>query len=61
MVIGVQTLDVAVFILCSANNLGKGINPIILFPAMVKIVRQTGIFGHGKEKENTRFKPVKLS
>ena len=32
----------------STNTLGKGMNPIILPPAMGKIVGQTGLFSLGK-------------
>ena len=36
MAIGVQILNVAIFILHSTNTLEKDIHPIILPPAMVK-------------------------
>ena len=43
----VQTLDGTVYISHSANTLGKGINPIILPPAMKKYWWQTGLFNLG--------------
>ena len=48
----------------STNTLGKGMNPIILLPAMGKIVGQTGFFSLGEATSlgggNSEFKPVKL-
>ena len=40
----VQILDETDRISYSTNTLGKGMNPVILPPAMGKIVRQTGFF-----------------
>ena len=56
----VQILDETDCISHSTNTLGKGMNPIILPPAMDKIVWQTGFFilgkatslGEGKLKSN---------
>ena len=60
----VQILDETDCISHSTNTLGKGMNPIILPPAMGKIVGQTRFFSLGEatsqEKENSEFKPVKL-
>ena len=48
----------------STNTLGKGMNPIILPPAMVKQQDRLGSLALVKqlvwEKENSEFKPVKL-
>ena len=44
----VQILDETVCISHSTKNLGKGMNPIILPPAMGKIVGQTSFFSLGK-------------
>ena len=44
----VQILDVADRISHNTNTLGKGINPIILPPAMGKIVGQTRFFSLGE-------------
>ena len=44
----VHILDENDCILHSTNTLGKGINPIILPPAMSKIVGQTEIFSLGE-------------
>ena len=64
MVTRIQILDETDCIQHSTNTLGKGINPIILPPAMGKqqdrlgssaLVRQLV-----QEKENSEFKPVKL-
>ena len=43
-------------------SLGKGVNPIIIPPAMDKIVEQTRFFSLGKatRRRKTEFKPVKL-
>ena len=43
----VQILDEAVCISHSTHNLGKGMNPIIVFPAMGKTVDQIGLFKPG--------------
>ena len=44
----VQILDETDCISHSSNTLGKGMNPIILPPAMDKIVGQTEFFSLGK-------------
>ena len=44
----VQILDECDCISHSTNTLGKGMNPIILPPAMVKIVGQTRFFSLGE-------------
>ena len=44
----VQILDETDCISHSTNTLGKGMNPIILPPAMGKIVGQTRFFSHGE-------------
>ena len=44
----VQILDETDCISSSTNTLGKGINPIILLPAMGKIVGQTEFFSFGE-------------
>ena len=44
----VQILDKTDCISHSTNTLGKGMNPIILPPAMGKIVGQTGFFSLGE-------------
>ena len=44
----VQILDETHCISHSTNTLGKGMNPIILPPAMGKIVGQTGFFSLGE-------------
>ena len=44
----VQILDETDCISHSTNTLGKGMNPIILPPAMGKIVGQTGFFSLGE-------------
>ena len=46
--IRVQILDETDCISDSTNTLGKGMNPIILPPAMGKIVGQTSFFSHGE-------------
>ena len=56
----IQILDENDCISHGTKTLGKGMNPIILPPAMGKIVGQTGFFSLGEEKENSEFKPVKL-
>ena len=60
----VQILDETDCISHCTNNLGKGMNPIILPPAMGKIVGQTRFFSLGVatslEKENSELKPAKL-
>ena len=60
----VQILDETNCISHSTNTIGKGMNPIILLPAMGK---QQGILGSSalvrqlvQEKENSELKPVKL-
>ena len=60
----VQILDKTDCISHSTNTLGKGMNPIILSPAMGK---QQGRLGSSalmrqlvQEKENSKFRPVKL-
>ena len=45
----VQILNDTDCISLSTNTLGKGMNPIILPPATVKIVGQTGFFSFGAE------------
>ena len=47
-VTGVQILDEADYISHSTNTLGKGMNPILLPPAMGKIEKQTGFFSLGQ-------------
>ena len=44
----VQILDETDYISHSTNTLGKGMNPIILPPAMGKIVEQTMFFSLGE-------------
>ena len=44
----VQILDATDCISHSTNTLGKGMNPIIPFSAMGKIVGQTGFFSLGE-------------
>ena len=44
----VQILDETDCISHSTNTLGKGMNPIILPPAMCKIVEQTRFFSLGE-------------
>ena len=44
----VQILDETDFISHSTNTLGKGVNPIILSPAMGRIVGQTRFFSLGE-------------
>ena len=44
----VQILDKTDCISHSSNTLGKGMNPIILPPAMGRIGRQTGFFSLGE-------------
>ena len=44
----VQILDESDCISHSTNSLGKGMNPIILSPAMGKIVGQTRLFSPGE-------------
>ena len=44
----VQFLDVTDCISHSTNTLGKGMNPIILPPAMGKIIEQTRFFSLGE-------------
>ena len=61
----VQILDEADCISQSTNTLGKGMNPIILPPAMGKIVGQAGFVSLGEatslgEGKTSVFKPVKL-
>ena len=60
----VQILAATNCISHSTNTLGKGMNPIILPPAMGKIVGQTRFFSLGEatslEEENSEFKLVKL-
>ena len=60
----VQILDETDCISHSTNILGKAMNPIILPPAMGKIVGQTRFFTLGEAtslgKENAEFKSVKL-
>ena len=48
MAIRVQILDEVACFSHSTNTLGKGMNPIILPPAMGKIVRQTVFFSLGE-------------
>ena len=43
----VQILDEAVWISHSSNTFGKVMHPLILFPAMGKIVGQTELFNLG--------------
>ena len=54
-----------VCILLSSNILGKGINLIILPPAMCKLTGRLGfitlVWKPVLEKENSEFKPVKFS
>ena len=54
----VQILDETDCISHITNTLGKGINPIILPPALGTIVGQNSFFSLGEE--NSEFKPVKL-
>ena len=60
----VQILDDTDCISHSTNTLGNGMNPIILPPAMGKIVGQTVFFSPGEATNlgegNSEFKPVKL-
>ena len=59
----VQFLDEAVCISYSTNTIGKGINPIILPPAMGKLKDRLGsltlVWQLVKEKENSDIKLVK--
>ena len=63
-VIRVQILDETYCISHSTNTFGKGINPIILPPAMEKKLGRLGssalLSQLVYEKENSEFKPVKL-
>ena len=45
---GVQILDETDCISHCSNTIGKGLNPIILLPAMGKIVGQTRFFSLGE-------------
>ena len=60
----VQILDETDCISRSTNTLGKGMNPIILPPAMGKYLDRLGssalVRQLVQEKENSEFKPVKL-
>ena len=60
----VQILDLTDCISHSTNTLGKGMNPIILPPAMGKIVGQTRFFSLGEATSlgegKSEFKPDKL-
>ena len=60
----VQILDETDCISHSTNTLGKGMNPIILPPAMGKQQNRLGssalVRQLVQEKENSEFKPVKL-
>ena len=60
----VQILDEAVCISHSANNLGKSLNPIILPPAVDKLLGRLGsltlVGWPVLEKENSEFKPLKF-
>ena len=47
----VQILNNAVSISHIANTLRKGMNPTILFPAIGKIVEQTGLFNQPKRRK----------
>ena len=63
MMTRVQILDETDCISHSTNTLGKGMNPIILPPAIGKIVGQTRFFSLGEAASlegNSEFKPVKL-
>ena len=44
----VQILDETDFISHTTNTLGKGVNPIIIPPAMSQLVGQTGFFSLGE-------------
>ena len=52
----VQILDEADCISHSTNTLGKGMNPIILPPAMGKIVGQTDFFSLGEATSQGEIK-----
>ena len=58
----VQIMDETDCISHITNTLGKGMNPIILPPAMGKIVGQTKFFilGEATSLGEGKFKPVKL-
>ncbi len=55
-----QILDETDFISHSTNTFGKSMNPIILPPAMGKIIGQTRLFSLGEATSLGEFKPVKL-
>ena len=61
----VQILDEPDCISHSTNTLGKGMNPIILPPAIGKYLGGLGfsalVWQLDYEKENSEFKPVKTS
>ena len=53
----VQILDETDCISDSTNTFGKGMNPIILPPAMSDRLSSSALM---RQKENSEFKPVKL-
>ena len=56
----IKILDEADCISHSTNTLGKGMNPIILPPAMGRLGSSALVRQLVYEKENSEFKPVKL-
>ena len=56
----VQILDEAYSISYSTNTMRKGMNPIILPPAMGKLGSLALVSQPVREKENFEYKPVKL-